>query len=165
MKVLVVSYSPDLGQAISTILKVRWPNLGLVHTNKARESLELIHREQPDIVIFHLLERSEEPVLSEADRPILSKAEGPVLSKAEGTPSLDCFDFISQIRRFSDVPLIVISQSDDVMDRVKALETGAETGCRYLLSPWNLLPRSMLFSAAAPLRLTIFALSSMVSCP
>jgi two-component system KDP operon response regulator KdpE len=102
MKVLVVSYSQDLAQAISAILKVRWPDLSLVHANETRESLELIHREQPDIVMFHLPERS------------------------EGAPSSDYFDLISQIRSFSSVPLIVISQSDDVMDKVKALETGAD---------------------------------------
>lgn len=102
MKVLVVSHSQDLSQAISAILKVRWPDLSLVHASEARESLELIHREQPDIVMFHLIERS------------------------EGVPPLDRFDLISQISSFSDVPLIVISQSDDVMDKVKALEMGAD---------------------------------------
>ena len=102
MKVLIVSYSQDLSQAISPILKVRWPDLSLVHANEARESLELIHREQPDIVMFHIPERS------------------------EGAPPLDCFDLISRIRSFSGVPLIVISQSDDIMDKVKALEMGAD---------------------------------------
>jgi len=102
MKVLVISHSQDLSQAISPILKVRWPDLSLVYANKAGESLELIHREQPDIVMFHFPERS------------------------EGAPSSDHFDLISQIRSFSDVPLIVISQSDDVMDKVKALEMGAD---------------------------------------
>jgi two-component system, OmpR family, KDP operon response regulator KdpE len=102
MKVLVVSHSEDLWQAVSPILKVRWPDLSLVHVNEASESLELIHREQPDVVMFHLPERS------------------------EGAPPLDCFDRISQIRSFSGVPLIVISQSNDVMDKVKALEMGAD---------------------------------------
>jgi DNA-binding response OmpR family regulator len=102
MKVLVISHSQDLSQAISPILKVRWPDLSLVHANEAKESLELIHREQPDIVMLHLPEQS------------------------EGAPPLNYFDLISQIRSFSGVPLIVISQSDDVMDKVKALETGAD---------------------------------------
>jgi len=102
MKVLVVSHSQDLSQAISPILKVRWPDLNFVHANEARESLELIHREQPDIVMLHLPERR------------------------EGASPLNCFDIISQIHSFSGVPLIVISESDDVMDKVKALEMGAD---------------------------------------
>jgi DNA-binding response OmpR family regulator len=117
MKVLVVSYSQDLSQVISPILKVRWPDLSLVHANEAKEGLELIHRERPDIVMFHISERSEGPVLTQ-------HPEHRVLG--EGVPPLDCFDLISQIRSFSGVPLIVISQSEDVMDKVKALEMGAD---------------------------------------
>ena len=102
MKVLVVNCSQDLVQDISFILKVRWPDLCLVHAHEPGESPELIHREQPDVVMFHLSEQCLE------------------------APPPNCFDLISQIRSFSDVPLIVISQSDDVMDKVKALDMGAD---------------------------------------
>lgn len=102
MKVLVASHSQDLLQAISAILNLRWPDLALVHVTEATESLELVHREKPDIVMFHLPEPSE------------------VASSA------DCFRIISQIHNFSRVPLIVISQNNDVMDKVKALEMGAD---------------------------------------
>ena len=102
MKVLVISHSQELSQAIASVLKVRWPNVSLVRVNEAGKSLELIHGEQPDIVIFHLPE------------------------PGEGPPSLDRLDLIGQMRGFSDVPLIVISQSEDVMDEVQALEMGAD---------------------------------------
>ena len=102
MRVLVISYSQDLVQDISSILKVRWPELRLVHADEAIESLELIHREQPDIIMFHIPERR------------------------KGAPPLNCFDIISQIHNFSTVPLLIISQSDDVMDKVRALEMGAD---------------------------------------
>jgi DNA-binding response OmpR family regulator len=102
MRVLVVSCSQDLIQDISFILKIRWPDLSLVYVDEAAESLELIHREQPDVVMFHPSEQCLE------------------------APSPNCFDLISQMRSFSDAPLIVISQSDDVMDKVKALDMGAD---------------------------------------
>ena len=102
MRVLVISCSRDLVQDMSFILKIRWPDLSLVHTDETGKSLEFIHREQPDIVMFHLSEGCEEE------------------------PPPNCFDFISQMRNFSDVPLIVISRSDDVMDKVKALDMGAD---------------------------------------
>jgi len=102
MRVLAVSCSQDLIQDISFILKIRWPDLSLVHVDEAAESLELIHREQPDVVMFHLSEQCLE------------------------APPPNCFDIISQLRSLSDVPLIVISQSDDVMDKVKALDMGAD---------------------------------------
>ena len=78
MKALLVSGSKDLSQNISLILKVRWPELSLVHATEARESIELVYRERPDIVMLQLPERS------------------------EGSASVDCFDLIS---RFVALPM------------------------------------------------------------
>jgi len=97
MKVLLVSDSEELSKTIPLVLKVRWPNLSLFCTGEARECLQLIHREQPCLALLHFDSRAE-----------------------------DCFNRISEIRGFSDVPLIVISQRDDVMDKVRALEMGAD---------------------------------------
>ena len=97
MKVLLFSDSEELSRNIPLVLKVRWPNLSLFCASEARECLQLIHREQPYLAMLHLDSGSE-----------------------------DCFDLISQIRSFSDVPLIVLSQRDDVMDKVRALEMGAD---------------------------------------
>jgi DNA-binding response OmpR family regulator len=89
-------------QDISFTLKVRWPDLCLIHADEAEESPELIHREQPDVVMFHVSQQCLE------------------------APPPNCFDLIGQIRGFSDVPLIVISGSEDVLDKVKALDMGAD---------------------------------------
>jgi two-component system KDP operon response regulator KdpE len=102
MKVLVISRSQDSAQAIASVLKVRWPDLSLVHATEVGPGLELIHGEQPDIVMCHLPEPAQE------------------------APPSDCFGLITQIRSFSDVPIVVINQSHDVMDKVTALETGAD---------------------------------------
>ena len=98
MKVLVLADSRDLVETLSLILRVRWPDLSMLHAIEAREGMELIHREQLDIVMLHL----------------------------DSAATVDCFDFISQIRSFSDVPLIILSQQDDVIDEVRALEMGAD---------------------------------------
>jgi two-component system KDP operon response regulator KdpE len=97
MKYLFVGDSEELLQAMSIILKVRWRQLSLIHAAGARQATELIHKEQPDIVILQI-----------------------------DAASPDDFDLIAQIRSFSDVPLIAISQSKDVMDKVRALEMGAD---------------------------------------
>ena len=97
MKVLFVGNSEELSQAMSLILKVRWRNLSLIHAAEARQATELIHREQPDIVMLQV-----------------------------DAASPDDFDLIRQIRSFSEVPLIALSQSKDVMDKVRALEMGAD---------------------------------------
>jgi DNA-binding response OmpR family regulator len=97
MKVLFVGNSEELSQAMSLILKVRWRNLSLIHAAEARQATELIHREEPDIVMLQV-----------------------------DAASPDDFDLIRQIRSFSEVPLIALSQSKDVMDKVRALEMGAD---------------------------------------
>ena len=102
MKILVISQSRELPEAIYSILKVRWPNLALAQANETTESLQVIYREQPDIVMLHVPQRSEEAA------------------------SLNYFELINQISGFCHVPLIVIGQSADVMDKVKALEMGAD---------------------------------------
>jgi len=94
---VIVSGSGELAQDISLFLKVRWPELTLLSCGEARECTELIYRENPDLVML--------------DR---------------GVASVDCFDMICQIRSFSDVAIIILSQSDDVVDKVRALEMGAD---------------------------------------
>ena len=119
MKVLLVRLPEELSKYIPLVLRVRWPNLSLFHAHEAIEAMQLIHSEQPHITMLHPPERSE----------------------GEGAPPLDYFDLISQIRSFSDVPLIVIGQSDDVMDKVKALEMGADDWVSPSFSPMEFIAR------------------------
>lgn len=97
MTALFVDGLEELSENISLILKVRWQESKLFHATEATEATELIYREKPDIVILHF-----------------------------DSASPRCLALISQIRSFSDVPIIVIGQSDDVLDEVRALETGAD---------------------------------------
>ena len=112
MRVVAVAESRELLQTISVILKVRWPELSLIQAGEARESIELIHREKPDLILLHL-----------------------------DSAAVDCFDLIVQIRGFSDVPLIVLSQRDDVVDRVRALETGADDWCNPSSIPMEFIAK------------------------
>jgi len=98
MKAVCVGESGGLWQAIILILRVRWSDLSTIQATEAREGLELIYREQPDVVMLHL----------------------------DLAATVDSFDFISQVRSFSDVPIVIFSQSDDVADKVRALEMGAD---------------------------------------
>jgi len=102
MKVLLVRLPEELYKYIPLVLKVRWPNLSLFHTHEIGEAIQIIRSVQPHIAMLHPPEQREEE------------------------PPSDYFYLISEIRSFSDVPIIVISQSDDVIDKVKALEMGAD---------------------------------------
>jgi len=97
-----VKLPEELSKYISLVLEVRWRNLSLFHTGEPKEALQLVHREQPHLAILHLHERS------------------------EGSSPEDCFQLISQIRSFSNVALIIVGQSQDVTDKIKALEVGAD---------------------------------------
>ncbi len=97
MKVVLVSGSRDLAETVSLFLKVRWPELTLLNPGGGREAVELIYREDPDMVMID-----------------------------HRAPSVDCFDLTSQIRSYCDVPIVVLGESDDVVDQVRALETGAD---------------------------------------
>jgi len=97
MRLLFVGGSEELSGTISLILKVRWRELSLVSATEASEALELVGREQPDIVMLHL-----------------------------DPPSADRFDLISQIRMCSNVPLIALGKNASVVDKIRALEMGAD---------------------------------------
>ncbi len=111
MKIIVFANSEDLVETISLILRVRWPDLTMLQAAEAREGMELIYREQLDIVMLHL----------------------------DSAATVDCFDFIGEIRSFSDVPIVIVSQQDDVTDEVRALEMGADD--------WIVLSSPMAFIA------------------
>jgi len=111
MKVLVLADSRDVVETISVILRVRWTDLTMLQATEAREGMDLIHREQPDIVMLHL----------------------------DSAATVDCFDFIGEVRSFSDVPIITVSHQDDVTDEVRALEMGADD--------WIVLASPMVFIA------------------
>ena len=98
MKVLVFADSRDLVETISVILRVRWPDLSMLQATEAREGMDLIHREKLDIVMLH----------------------------HHSAATVDCFDFIGQIRNFSDVPIVIVSQGSDITGEVRALEMGAD---------------------------------------
>jgi len=97
MKALVIGGSEESIETISLILKVRWRDLVVLHVAESGEALELARSEQPDIVMLHL-----------------------------DSASPGCFDLISQIRRFSNLPVIVLSDIGNVVDKVRALEIGAD---------------------------------------
>ena len=97
MKVVLVSELNELAETVSLFLKIRWREMTLISASEARGLMELIYREHPNIIMLQ-----------------------------HGEASVDCFDMIAQIHGFSDVAIIVLSQSNDAVDKVRALEMGAD---------------------------------------
>jgi two-component system, OmpR family, KDP operon response regulator KdpE len=117
VKVLLVNVPDEISRNISLALRVRWPDLSLLRANEASEALQLVHNERPHLAVLHLPDVS------------------------HGPASGDGFELIGEIRSFSSVPLIVVGQGDDVMDKVKALELGADDWLSAYSSPMEFIAR------------------------
>lgn len=97
MKVLLISDSENLVQDISLALQVRWPDVILVWAGQGKKGIDLIEAEQPDITIIDL-----------------------------GSFDINGLDILSEIRSFFDLPIIALTSGSDAMDKVRALEVGAD---------------------------------------
>ena len=97
MKVLVVGADGDLAETLRVILRVRWHDITLLHVQDWRGALVTMRREEPTLVLVDC-----------------------------GSDVAATCDFVSQLRSFSDVPLVVVGEKDDVTAKVRALETGAD---------------------------------------
>jgi len=97
VKVLLIGNPKELEQDIALPLKLRWPEIIVVATEDGEKGIELVEIEQPDIVLLDC-----------------------------DLPDTSCFTVLSEIRLFSEVPIVTLTASIDVMDKVKALEMGAD---------------------------------------
>jgi two-component system, OmpR family, KDP operon response regulator KdpE len=97
MKVTFISVDSRCVQMAAQSVRLRWPDMALTVATTATEGLELVEQESPDVVLMN------------ADFTDIS------LSQA-----------IQELRRFSDVPLIVMGHRGDVVEVVTALELGAD---------------------------------------
>ncbi len=112
MKVLVIDDDQLAVRDVSLCLRVTYPDVNVVAVAKGAEGLEMIETEWPDVVMA---------CSSLQDMAIL--------------------DLISKIRDFSDVPLIILSETDTDMDRARGFEAGADEYIAKPFSPMELLAR------------------------
>lgn len=105
MKALVVEDSPEVVDTIALCLTIRWPDTTLLSAASGSRALEFVETETPDIVILDL-----------------------------GLPDMDGLQVLREIRRYSDVPVIIVTAKGDETARVKGLETGADD---YVVKPFS----------------------------
>ena len=105
MKVLVIEDAPDVVKVVSLCLELRWPDATILSAAEGNKGLELIEKQKPDIVILDL-----------------------------GLPDMDGLDVLREIRRFSDVPIIVLTVRDRDSDIARGLELGADD---YMTKPFS----------------------------
>jgi len=105
LKVIVVDDSPEILEVVSLCFQLRWSDAELVSAGTGSAGLELIEAEKPDIVILDI-----------------------------GLPDMDGFEVLREIRRFSQVPVIMLTVRGEDTDVARGLELGADD---YITKPFS----------------------------
>ena len=105
MKVLVIEDREEVAENVSLCLKLAWLQVSIIATADGDKGIDLVETESPDIVILDL-----------------------------ELGDTDSFKVLTQVRSFSDVPIIVLTAKEAEMDKVKALEMGADD---YITRPFS----------------------------
>ena len=105
MKILVIDDDPDIVEVVSLTFEMRWPDSNIISAENGVTGIEMVDTESPGLVILDI-----------------------------GLPDMDGFSVCQEIRRFSDVPLIIITVRDKESDIVRGLQSGADD---YILKPFR----------------------------
>jgi DNA-binding response OmpR family regulator len=105
LKVVVVDDSPEIIEVVSLCFQLRWSGANLLSASNGAKGLELIEAEEPDIVILDI-----------------------------GLPDMDGFEVLREIRRFTQVPVIMLTVRSEDTDVAKGLEMGADD---YITKPFS----------------------------
>ena len=105
MKVVVIDDSPEIIEVVSLCFQLRWSGANVVSAATGAKGLELIEAESPDLIILDI-----------------------------GLPDMDGFQVLREIRRFSQVPVIMLTVRGEDTDVVRGLELGADD---YVTKPFS----------------------------
>ena len=105
MKVVLIDDDPLIRDTVTMCFETGWPGSQVKVAQNGPEGLDLVKAESPDIVILDVW-----------------------------MPEMDGFEVLQGIRRFSDLPIIMLTVADRESDIVKGLELGAAD---YVLKPFK----------------------------
>ncbi len=105
MKVLVVDDEPDVIEVVNLCFGLRWPEAQVIASGDGDQALELIEAHTPDLILLDIV-----------------------------LPGTDGFHVCQEVRRFSDVPIIMLTARDSEVDKVRGLEMGADD---YVTKPFS----------------------------
>jgi two-component system response regulator VicR len=105
LKVVVIDDSPEIIEVVSLCFQLRWSDASLLSAATGSGGLDLIEAENPDFVILDI-----------------------------GLPDMEGFDVLREIRRFSQVPVIMLTVRGEDTDVARGLEMGADD---YITKPFS----------------------------
>ncbi len=105
MKILVVDDAPEVVEAVTVSFSLQWRETEVLGASDGEEALDRVAEEHPDLVLLDI-----------------------------AMPGLDGYETLKRLREFSDVPVIMLTARDSVLDKVKGLELGADD---YVTKPFD----------------------------
>jgi len=105
VKVLIVDDEPDVIKVVTMSFNLQEPDWEILSATDGEMALDLVEREHPDLILLDI-----------------------------AMPEMDGFQVLKEIRRFSDVPVIMLTVKDDEMSKVMGLELGADD---YVTKPFS----------------------------
>ncbi len=113
MRVLAVDDEPEVIEVVRLCFNLRWPEAEVIAAATGEEALAAIEGQAPDLVLLDIM-----------------------------LPDIDGFEVCEEVRRFSDVPIIMLTARDAEVERVRGLEMGADDYITKPFSHLELLARS-----------------------
>ena len=105
MKILIIDDEQRLLDALAIGFQFQWQDAVVLTAHAGEEGLQLFYDHTPDVVLLDV-----------------------------GMPGMNGFEVLKEIRRVSDVPVIMLTAAGDEMDHVHGLELGADD---YIVKPFS----------------------------
>ncbi len=105
MKILVIDDDPDLLEALTLAFELQWEGSIVLTARDGEAGLALFYDEVPDVVLLDIV-----------------------------MPRKNGYEVLREIRRASDVPVIILSAHGEELDQVRGLEMGADD---YVVKPFG----------------------------
>lgn len=105
MKTLVVDDAAEVIEAVTVSFTLQWRETEVIGADNGEAALDLVEQEHPNVVLLDI-----------------------------AMPGMNGFEVLREIRAFSDVPIIMLTAKDAVLDKVKGLEFGADD---YVTKPFD----------------------------
>ncbi|MEO8510351.1 MAG: response regulator transcription factor [Chloroflexota bacterium] len=105
MKILIVDDDTDITESVRLGFGLQWREVELLSATNGDDGLRLLEEQRPDLVLLDV-----------------------------GLPRRDGYEILRELRGFTDIPVIMLTARDDVADKVKGLELGADD---YITKPFD----------------------------
>lgn len=105
VKTLIIDDDPDIRESLEIALSLQLRDLDIVSAPNGESGLQLLAEQAPDLVLLDVT-----------------------------MPGLSGFEVLREIRRQSDVPVILLTGRDQELERVRGLESGADD---YVTKPFG----------------------------